>query len=229
MKKAILVASGKGGTGKSMFSVNLGAILAMQGLRTVIVDMDLGLRNIDLYLGLENNVVYDAFDVMTGVCSISQALIRDERFPHLYFIGASPVREEGTITPLHAQVLMEKLAERFDYIIIDAPAGIDDGLVVASAGADLAILVSTPEYASLRNVGTLDRVLLKLGLTRRFLILNRIVPQLMQKGYVPSLEEIDAHDPAAHGSDPGGQEHQHLHEPGRAHRGEGRHLHPQEL
>ncbi len=192
MGKAILVASGKGGTGKTMFAANIGAMLAIEGRRVVIVDMDMGLRNVDLYLGLENNVVYDAHDAMTGLCKISQALIRDERFRNLYFMGASPVKDGGFITPLHAKVLCEKLSDVFDIIIIDAPSGIDDGLVVASAGADMAVIVTTPEYASIRNADTLDRVLVNLGVRERFVVVNRIIPEIMRAGYVPNIEEISA-------------------------------------
>lgn len=190
MKNVILVASGKGGTGKSMFSANLGATFALRNRNVVILDMDMGLRNIDLYLGLENNVVYDAHDVMTGLCRIRQALIRDTRFRNLFIMSASPTKENGAVTPLHAKVLCERLSDMFDVVIIDAPSGIDDGLVIASAGADAAILVSTPEYASLRNADTLDRELLRLGIRERFAVINRILPDMMEAGYVPSIEKI---------------------------------------
>ena len=139
MGKVIVVASGKGGTGKTTVVANLGATLAMEGQRTLVVDMDMGLRNLDLYLGLESNVVYDVSDVMNGVCRIKQALIKDKSFPGLYLMAASPKRADGEITPLHMKVLCEKLRGQFDYIIVDGPAGIDDGLAVASAGADMAV------------------------------------------------------------------------------------------
>ena len=192
MGRVFMVASGKGGTGKTMFAVIFAAILAMRGYRTVIVDMDMGQRNVDLYFGLENNVVYDAHDVMTGVCRIRQALIRDERFQKLYMMSASPVREDGTLTPLHAKVLCEKLREQFDYVIIDAPSGVDDGLVIASAGADAAIMVTTPEYASIRNADTVDRELVKMGIREHYLVINNLRVELMQEGYIPSLREINS-------------------------------------
>ena len=109
MGKVYVVASGKGGTGKTMFSVNFGATLARSGKRTVLIDLDLGLRNLDLYFGLENNVVYDVYDVLTGLCRIKQALIRDKRFDGLYVMAASPSRSDGHLTPLHMKVLCEKL------------------------------------------------------------------------------------------------------------------------
>lgn len=122
MGRVFLIASGKGGTGKSMFSVNFGATLARRGSSVVLVDMDLGLRNLDLYFGLENHVVYDVYDVLTGVCRIKQALIRDKRFDDLYLMAAPPSRDDGTLTPLHLQVLCEKLKNTYDYVIIDAPS-----------------------------------------------------------------------------------------------------------
>ena len=120
MGKVHLIASGKGGTGKTMFAVNYGATLAMKGHSVVIIDMDLGMRNLDLYCGLENNVVYDVFDVMTGVCRIRQALIRDRRFENLCVMAAPPSKDDGTLTPLHMKVLCSRLRGMFDYVIIDA-------------------------------------------------------------------------------------------------------------
>jgi septum site-determining protein MinD len=190
MGKVYLIASGKGGTGKTMFSVNLGATFALHGLSVVILDMDMGMRNVDLYCGLENNVVYDAYDVMTGLCKIKQALVRDSRFENLYIMGATPMRDDGTITPLHCKVLCEKLKEMFDIVIIDAPSGIDDGLVTASGGADAAVIVTTPEYAALRNADSVDRELLQLGIRERYVVVNRVIAELMRQGYTPKLEEI---------------------------------------
>lgn len=192
MGMVYLVASGKGGTGKTMFSVNLGASYAQKGYRVVIVDMDMGQRNLDLYMGLENHVVYDVYDVVTGICPIKRALIRDKRVDGLYMIGSSPERAKGDLTPLHLQVLCNKLKEQFDYVIVDAPSGIDDGLVLASAGADAAIIVSNPEYAALRDADALDRQLAKMGLRNRYLVLNKVVAQLMEQGFTPKLEEVHA-------------------------------------
>lgn len=190
MSKVHLIASGKGGTGKTMFAVNYGATLAMRGYSVVIVDMDLGMRNLDLYCGLENNVVYDVFDVMTGLCRIKQALIKDKRFENLYVMAAPPCRDDGTLTPLHMRVLCSRLRQMYDYIIIDAPSGMEDGLVLAAAGADDCIIVTTPEYSSLRDADTLDRELIKLGIDKRYLVLNKVVAEMMSAGYVPRLKDI---------------------------------------
>lgn len=190
MSKTYVVASGKGGTGKTMFAVNFAGTLAKAGNRVVVVDFDLGLRNLDLYFGLENNVVYDVYDVLTGLCKIKQALIKDKRFDHLYIMAASPGRCDGKLTPLHMKVLCDKLKERFDYIIIDAPSGIDDGMVLSVAGADEAIIVTNPDYSALRDADNLDRQLVKLGLRKRWLIVNKVMADMMAKGYAPKLSEI---------------------------------------
>lgn len=190
MGKAFLIASGKGGTGKSMFAVNFAATLAQRGNSVVILDLDLGLRNLDLYFGLENNVVYDVYDVLTGVCRIKQALVRDKRFEQLYVMAASPSRDDGSLTPLHMKVLCEKLKNTYDYVIIDAPSGIDDGLVLSSAGADICIIVTTPEYSALRDADTLDRELLKLGIRDRYVVLNKVIAEMMTAGFSPRLREI---------------------------------------
>lgn len=192
MGKVFLIASGKGGTGKTMFSTNFGATLAKKGKSVVIVDLDLGLRNLDLYFGLENNVVYDVYDVLTGVCRIKQALIKDKRFESLYIIAASPSKDTGMITPLHMKVLCDKLREMYDYVIIDSPSGIDDGLVLSSAGADTAIIVTTPEYSSLRDADLLDRELLRLGMRDRVVVLNKVMVELMTAGYAPRLKDVTA-------------------------------------
>ncbi len=190
MSKVIVVASGKGGTGKTMFAANLGATLARQGHKVVLVDLDTGLRNLDLYLGLENNIVYDVNDVLTGVCRIKQALVKDKSFPGLFFMAASPQRPKGEITPLHVKVLCGKLKKKFDYIVIDSPAGIDDGMAVAAGGADLGVIVVNPEYASLRNADMVQHTLEAQGVPRIAYIVNRINFELIESGRAPSFEEI---------------------------------------
>ena len=186
MGKVIVVASGKGGTGKTMFSVNLGATLAKMGRTVVMIDLDMGLRNLDLYFGLENNVVYDVQDVLTGVCKIKQ----DKNFDGLYLMAASPDRSDGYLTPLHMKVLCDKIKAEYDYVIIDAPSGIDDGLVLAAAGADEAIIVCTPDYSAIRDADNLDRELTKLGIEKKSLIVNNVDAELMAEGYAPKLRDI---------------------------------------
>ena len=190
MGKAIVIASGKGGTGKTMFATNLGATLARQGHKVVLVDLDTGLRNLDLYLGLENNIVYDVNDVLTGVCRIKQALVKDKTFPGLYFMAASPQKPDGEITPLHIKILCAKLKKKFDYVVIDAPAGIDDGMVVASGGVDMGVIVVNPEYASLRNSEIVRRTLEEQGISNIAYVVNKINLELIESGRAPSFDEV---------------------------------------
>ncbi|MCR5481375.1 MAG: septum site-determining protein MinD [Clostridia bacterium] len=190
MGEVILVASGKGGTGKTVFTANMGAVLAQKGFRVVMIDMDMGLRNLDIAMGLENKVIYDVSDVMTGMCRIKQALIRDKRFSGLYLMSSPQHRDDGEITPLHMQVLCNKLRQRFDYIIIDAPSGIDDGTMLAAAAADKAVIVTVPEYTAIRDADILDRMLLQMDKTRRCYVLNKVKAELISSGFVPGLCEI---------------------------------------
>jgi septum site-determining protein MinD len=190
MSHVILIASGKGGTGKSFFASNMGALLAMKGKKVVLIDMDMGLRNLDLYLGLENMVVYNVMDVISGVCKIKQALIRDKRFDELFLMAASPMKDLRDITPLHMQVLCEKLKEEFDYVIIDAPAGIGEGLEVAASPADTAIIVTEPDNASVRDADIMDKLLTDLGVARRFCVLNKVNAELMAIGAVPGVLSV---------------------------------------
>ena len=156
MGKVLLVASGKGGTGKTMFSVNMGATLAQRGYNVLLIDMDMGLRNMDLYLGMENRVVYNIMDVISGICRISKAIIRVDGFSSLYFMAAAPRLDERDITPLHMAILCAKLKEVFDYIIIDCPVGIGEMLEVSLEAADRAVLVTEPEYAASRDAEMTD-------------------------------------------------------------------------
>lgn len=190
MGKAIVIASGKGGTGKTMLAANLGVTLARQGHKVVLIDLDTGLRNLDLYLGIENNIVYDVNDVLTGVCRIKQALVKVKAFPGLMFMAASPQKPNGEITPLHIKVLCNKLKRKYDYVIIDAPAGIDDGMVVATGGCDMGIIVVTPEYASLRNAAIVKETIKAQGIEKLAYVINRIDLELIRSGKAPSFDEV---------------------------------------
>lgn len=190
MGKVIVIASGKGGVGKTVFTSNAGAKLAQEGNKVVLIDMNIGLRNLDISLGLENRVVYDVADVLAGVCRIKQALIKDRRFPELYLMAAPQNIQKSDITPLHMKVLCNKLKKNFDYIIIDAPAGIGEDLAVAASGADLAVIVTVPEYAAVRDADMLDQVLLGLGIKKRTYVINKVMANLINTGLVPSIPEI---------------------------------------
>lgn len=188
--KVILIASGKGGVGKTVFTANAGAKLAQEGYKVVMIDMNMGLRSLDIYMGLENRVVYDVADVLSGVCRIRQALIKDRRFPELYLMSASQNLMKAEITPLHMKVLCKKLKNSFDYILIDAPAGIGDDLQVAAAGADSAVIITVPEYAAVRDAEALDQMLLGLGIKKRTYIINKVIANLIGTGLVPGIADI---------------------------------------
>lgn len=190
MGKIILVSSGKGGTGKTMFSVNMGAILAQQGCKVMLIDMDMGLRNMDIYLGMENRVVYNIMDVVSGMCRIKKAMIKVRGFDNLFFMAASPGRDDRDITPLHMEVLCEKLSKYFDYIIIDCPAGIGDMMDVAMTSADTAVIVTEPEGSALRDADITERYLQKHGLNNIGIVVNKVKVALMNAGLVPSVSEI---------------------------------------
>lgn len=190
MGKVILVASGKGGVGKSVFTANAGAALALKGFKVVLIDMNVGLRNLDIYLGLESKVVYDVADVLAGVCRIKQALIKDRRFPELYMMAAPQNKDKADITPLHMKVLCNKLKKSYDYILIDAPAGVDDSFYVAAAGSDSAVIITVPEYTAVRDADVLDHILMKMGIKERYYVINKVQANLINTGLVPSLGEI---------------------------------------
>lgn len=190
MGKVFLIASGKGGVGKTVFATNMGATLAQKNKKVVLIDMNMGLRNLDICLGLESNIVYDVADVMMGLCRIKQALVKDRRFPELYLISSTPNREKADITPLHMKVLCNKLREKFDYIIIDAPAGLDEGFDIAAAGADSTVIITVPEYAAIRDADVVDRVLRELEIKERCYVVNKVKEELFATKLVPDLEEI---------------------------------------
>jgi septum site-determining protein MinD len=190
MGKVILVASGKGGTGKTMFSVNFGAVLAQRGKHVMLIDLDMGLRNMDIYLGMENKVVYNIMDVISGICRIKKAMIKVDGFDTLYFMAASPRRDDRDITPLHMEVLCSKLSKYFDYIIIDCPAGIGDMLDVALRPADQAVILTEPEAASLRDADVTERYIRENGVTNTVFVINKVRVDLMKAGFVPSPAAI---------------------------------------
>lgn len=190
MGKVILVSSGKGGTGKTMFSVNLGATLAKHGNRVMLLDMDMGLRNMDIYLGMENKVIYNIMDVISGMCRIKKAMLRVDGFNTLYFMAASPRKDERDLTPLHMQVLCSKLKKYFDYVIIDCPAGIGDIFDTALAAADKTVIVTEPEVASLRDADATERYLMENGIYDINIVVNKVKVDLMQQRLVPSMAEI---------------------------------------
>jgi len=148
MGDTIVVTSGKGGVGKTTTTANLGTALAFAGFRVVLVDTDIGLRNLDVVMGLENRIVYDIVDVTSGNCRLKQALIKDKRFDSLYLLPAAQTKDKTAVSPDEMRYLCEDLQEEFDYVLIDCPAGIEQGFYNAIAGANKAIVVTTPEVSA---------------------------------------------------------------------------------
>ena len=156
MGEVIVVTSGKGGVGKTTTTANLGAGLSRLDKKTVIIDTDLGLRNLDVVLGLENLIVYNLVDVIEGTCRLKQALIRDKRYENLYLLPSAQTKDKTAISPEQMRKLTAELREEYDYILLDCPAGIEQGFQNAIAGADRALVVTTPEVSAIRDA---DRII----------------------------------------------------------------------
>lgn len=188
--QVIVVTSGKGGVGKTTTVANIGVGLAILGKKVVLIDTDIGLRNLDVALGLENVIVYDLVDVVTGVCGIKQALVKDKRVEGLYFIPAAQTRDKDSVVSQQMKNLCEELKKEFDYIIIDCPAGIEQGFKNAIAGADKAIVVATPDNTSMRDADRIVGLLEEYGIEEHMLLINRIRPDMVKKGYMMNIDEI---------------------------------------
>ena len=200
MGKVIVVTSGKGGVGKTTATANIGAGLASQGHSVVLIDTDIGLRNLDLVLGLENRIVFDLVDVVEGKCrSFRQALIKDKRFENLHILASAQSREKDAVKPAQMKKLCTELKDAFDYIILDCPAGIEMGFKNAIAGADEAIVVTNPEVSSVRDS---DRMLGLLASKsrraengqepiREHLLLTRYNPERVHKGEMLGVEDVE--------------------------------------
>jgi septum site-determining protein MinD len=187
--RRIVLTSGKGGVGKTTTTANLGAVLAMRGHRVILVDADIGLRNLDLVLGVEKRIVFDLVEVVEGRCQVRQALIKDKRLENLSILPAAQTRDKTAVTELQFAKLIEQLGEMCDYVLIDCPAGIEHGFRNAIAGATEAIVVTTPEVSAIRDA---DRVIGKLherGLPLR-LIVNRLRPEMVRSGDMLSVDDV---------------------------------------
>jgi septum site-determining protein MinD len=187
---AIVITSGKGGVGKTTTTANVGAALAARGGKVALVDADVGLRNLDIVLGLESRVRYHLLDVIEGKVTLEEALIRDKRSPNMSLLAASQTREKDDVEITKMRELIEQLRESFDWVLIDCPAGIEAGFRNAIVGAQSAIVVCTPEVSSVRDA---DRVvgLLPPSLEPK-LIVNRIRPHLVRRGKMLSVEDVNA-------------------------------------
>ena len=191
MGEVIVITSGKGGVGKTTTSANLGCGLALSGKKVALVDADIGLRNLDVVMGLENRIVYDLVDVVEGNCKLKNALIKDKRYAGLYLLPAAQTRDKDAVSPEQMQKLCQSLKdEGFDYIIIDCPAGIEQGFKNAIAGADRALVVTTPEVSAVRDADRIIGLLEAHELSNPGLILNRLRVDMVKKGEMMSIDDV---------------------------------------
>lgn len=194
MGKAIVITSGKGGVGKTTSAANIGTAIALQGKKVCLVDMDIGLRNLDVVLGLENRIIYDIVDVVEGRAKLHQAIIKDKRFnDQLYLLPAAQNADKNDINEEQMIDLVSQLKEEYDYVIIDCPAGIEQGFKNSTAAADEAILITTPEISAIRDADRIIGIIEKTEVEGPRLVINRIRKQMMQEGEVMDIDEITRH------------------------------------
>ncbi|WP_449241564.1 septum site-determining protein MinD [Desulfoscipio gibsoniae] len=190
MGEVIVITSGKGGVGKTTTSANLGAGLASLGNKVCLIDADIGLRNLDVVMGLENRIVYDLVDVTGGNCSFRKALIKDKRFENLFLLPAAQTKDKTAVNPDQMRALCEEVKEDFEYVIVDCPAGIEQGFRNAIAGANQAIVVTTPEVSAVRDADRIIGLLEKEDLREPKLVVNRLRYQMVKHGDMMSIDDI---------------------------------------
>lgn len=190
MGEVIVITSGKGGVGKTTTTANIGTGLALSGKKVVLIDTDIGLRNLDVVLGLENRIVYDLVDVVEGSCRIKQALIKDKRFDGLFLLPAAQTRDKSAVNPEQMIKLCNELREEYDYIIVDCPAGIEQGFKNAIAGADRAIVVTTPEVSAVRDADRIVGLLEANELRNPRLLVNRVRVDMVKRGDMMNIDDI---------------------------------------
>ncbi len=188
--KVLVVTSGKGGVGKTTTTANIGTGLATRGKRVALIDADIGLRNLDVVMGLENRIVYDLVDVAEGRCRLRQALIKDKRYEQLYLLPAAQTRDKEAVSPEQMKTICGELVREFDYVLVDSPAGIEGGFKNAIAGADQAIIVTTPEVSAVRDADRIIGLLEASELHEPRLVLNRIRPDMVRKGDMMDIDDV---------------------------------------
>lgn len=189
--RVIVITSGKGGVGKTTAVANIGTGLALYRRKVVMIDADIGLRNLDVVMGLENRIVFDLVDVVEKTCRLRQALIKDKRFEDLYLLPAAQTRNKDEVTPEQMKNLCAELKEDFDYVLVDCPAGIEQGFKNAIAGASEAIIVTTPEVSAVRDADRIIGLLQAEEFSDPLLILNRLRPDMIRKGDMMDVNDIN--------------------------------------
>jgi septum site-determining protein MinD len=187
--RAVVITSGKGGVGKTTTTANLGAALALKGKRVLVIDADIGLRNLDVIMGLENRIVFNLVDVIKGVCKPQQAVIKSKKSPNLFLMPASQTDDKDVITPQEMSELVGRLKEEYNFILIDCPAGIEQGFKNAVGAADEAIIVTTPEVSAVRDADRVIGILSSQGLEPS-LIINRIDRDMVKRGDMMSPQDV---------------------------------------
>lgn len=189
--RVIVITSGKGGVGKTTTNANIGTALARAGNKVVMIDTDLGLRNLDLLLGLENRIVYTIVDVVEKRCKLKQALVKDKKNPNLCLLAAAQTRDKSAVTEKQLKDICEKLKKDFDFILVDCPAGIEQGFQNAVAGASEAIVVTTPEMSAVRDADRIIGLLeAKEDIKSYKLLINRVRPNLVKSNDMMSVEDV---------------------------------------
>uniref|UniRef100_A0A7C5Z6M0 Septum site-determining protein MinD n=1 Tax=Caldicellulosiruptor owensensis TaxID=55205 RepID=A0A7C5Z6M0_9FIRM len=190
MGEVYVITSGKGGVGKTTTTANVGTYLSILGKRVLLIDADIGLRNLDVVMGLENRIVFDIVDVVEGRCKPKQALIKDKRFDGLYLLPAAQSKDKTAVSPEQMKALCEQLKDDFDFILIDCPAGIEQGFKNAIAGAQKAIVVTTPEVSAVRDADRIIGLLEAYELHNPKLIINRIRFDMVKRGDMMDVDDI---------------------------------------
>ncbi len=190
MSEVIVITSGKGGVGKTTTTANVGTGLAMLNKKVVMIDTDIGLRNLDVVLGLENRIVYNLVDVVEGKCRLKQALIKHKKSDDLYLLPSAQTRDKDSVTPEQMKMLVEELKSEFDYVLLDCPAGIEQGFRNAIAGADRALVVTTPEVSAIRDADRIVGLLEANDLRKIDLIINRLRVDMVKRGDMLSVDDV---------------------------------------
>ncbi len=190
MSEVIVITSGKGGVGKTTTTANVGTGLAQLNKKVVMIDTDIGLRNLDVVMGLENRIVYNLVDVIEGKCRLKQALIKDKKFPELCLLPSAQTRDKDAVTPEQMVELITELKEEFDYILLDCPAGIEQGFKNAIAGADRALVVTTPEVSAIRDADRIVGLLEANEVNKIDLIVNRLRMDMVKRGDMMNVEDV---------------------------------------